>query len=68
MFPGKNSNAVANLLGANKNELVNIEKKLIKLTESHRGYYKKWVPDWNKTFHPDALEALKLLNYIGGNS
>jgi hypothetical protein len=63
-FPGKNSEFIADLLVIGKDELVIIEKKLVKPDESHRGYYKKWVPDWEISFHSKALEALRLLNYI----
>lgn len=62
--PCKNSELMTNLLKINKDELIKIEKSLIKTKESHRGYYKDWVSTWEKTFHPDAMRALKLLGYI----
>lgn len=47
-------------------EFLNFEIKedLIISDKMHKGYYKDWVPDWQNTFHPDAIEALKLLGYI----
>lgn len=62
--PCKNSDLIANLLKINKDELIKIEKSLIKIEKSHKGYYKDWVSTWEKTFHPDAMRALKLLGYI----
>lgn len=63
-FPGRNSKKIANLLEIGSDKLINIERKLINIDEAHRGYYTEWVPDWKKTFHPDAIEALKFLGYI----
>ena len=62
--PGKNSDLIASFLEIGGDKLVDIEKRLIKPKESHRGYYKKWVSDWEKTFHPDAIKTLKLLGYV----
>lgn len=32
--------------------------------DSHIGYYKQWIPDWEKEFHPSAIEILQETKYI----
>lgn len=61
--PGKNSSLIAELLVIEKTQLINIERKLIKPSATHVGYYTECVPNWRNTFHPDALRALKFLGY-----
>ena len=61
---GKNATIIAKFLGIKEKKLINLEKKFIKKNNAHIGYYAKWVPNWEKDFHPDAIKVLELLGYI----
>lgn len=32
--------------------------------DSHIGYYEQWIPDWEKEFHPSAIEILHRVGYM----
>lgn len=63
-YPEKNSKLMAKFLEVDNKPLIKAESSLIDIKQTHRGCYKKWCPNWEETFHPDAIELLKELYYI----
>ena len=62
--PSKNMHIISEFLGIDHKELVKFENQLINEDSSHKGYYSQLIPNWEKEFHPDAIEVLKILGYM----
>ena len=63
-YPERNTNKMAKFLGVGKEKLFNIKQKLFSIEKAHKGYYKDYCPDWNKTFPKKTKQLLERLNYI----
>ena len=63
--PLKNSTIMSKFLGVDLDEMIKLEKRFIKSRETHKGHFTQWVPDWEETFHQEAIEVLKKLEYLG---
>jgi len=63
-YPGKNATIIAEFLDIDVDKMITCERSFIKPKKSHRGYHSEWCPDWKNTFHPDAIELLKTLEYV----
>lgn len=55
---------IVDFLGLDIKELLQSQKNNFNAERAHPGHYKKYVPDWEKTFCSEAKEALNILGYI----
>ena len=61
----RNAEKLAEFLDVEIEPLKEAQGLVFNTDKSHMGHYKDIIPDWYKTFHPEAIKALRLLGYLG---
>ena len=62
--PWVNGELMAEFLGVDPAKMQEIERELIVPEKMHVGDYVNYVPDWERTFDPLAIEMMKEYGYI----